>query len=159
MAPYTKKNYSREDYSKLSTNQKNVIRLARFKQLKKSGDASTISEVTSALTSWFANMQEAIFQEVRKTSTDNDNQATSTKRNSTATPTQQWKRRKYGAGNKGEWLGYPLWDGIVKLVAIFLTVYEVICDSIATNVMKLFTGSSEEVLIFSLLTEKTVYIS
>ena len=47
-------------------------------------------------------MQEAIFQEVRKTSTDNDNQATSTKRNSTATPTQQWKRRKYGAGNKGE---------------------------------------------------------
>ena len=51
MTPYTKKKYSREDYSKLFTNQKNAIRLARLKQPKKSGDASTISQVTSALIS------------------------------------------------------------------------------------------------------------
>ena len=51
---------SREDYDKLYTNQKSAIRLARLKQPKKSGDASTISEVTSALTSSFTNMQEAI---------------------------------------------------------------------------------------------------
>ena len=42
---------------------------------------------------------------------------------------------------------------------MFLTVYEVICDSITENVMKIFTGPSKEVRIFSLLIEKTVSIS
>ena len=68
---------SREDYDKLYTNQKSAIRLARLKQPKKSGDASTISEVTSALTSSFTNMQEAIVQGVRNASTDNNNPTTS----------------------------------------------------------------------------------
>ena len=42
---------------------------------------------------------------------------------------------------------------------MFLTVYEVICDSIAENCIHLFTGSSQEVLIFSLLTENMASIS
>ena len=104
-------------------------------------------------------MQETIVQGVRNASTNNDNSATSTKRNSTVMPTQQLKGRKYGAGNKVELLGHPLWDGLVKLGAIFLTVYEVIYDSIAENVMKLFNESSKVVLIFSLLTEKITSIS
>ena len=106
------KRYSREDYSKLSTNQKNTIRLARLKKPKKSGDVSTISEVTSALTSGFINIQEEIVQGVRNASTENDNPVTSSKRNSTVTPTQQMKRRKYGAGNEGKGLWYPLCDGL-----------------------------------------------
>ena len=69
---------------------------------RKYGDASTISEITSVLTSGFTNLQESIVQGVRNTSTNNDNPATSSKRNSTVTPTQQLKRRKYGAGNEGE---------------------------------------------------------
>ena len=56
MTLYTKKHYSREDYSKLSTNQQNASRLARLKQPKKSGYTSTISEVTSVLTNGFTNM-------------------------------------------------------------------------------------------------------
>ena len=83
MTLYTKKNYAREDYGKLSTNQNNAIRLARLKQPKKDGDVSTISEVTSALTSGFTNMQEAIVQGVRNSSTDNNNPTTSSKSNST----------------------------------------------------------------------------
>ena len=47
-------------------------------------------------------MQEAIVQGVRNSSTDNDNPAASSKRNSAIRPTQQLKRRKYGAGNEGE---------------------------------------------------------
>ena len=42
---------------------------------------------------------------------------------------------------------------------MFLTMYEVICDSITENIMKLFAVSSKEVLILSLITEKTVSIS
>ena len=99
---YTKKNHSREEYGKLSITQKNEIRLARLKELKKSDDTSTISEVTSTLTSRFTNMQESIVQGVRNASTDNNNLTTSSKRNSTATPTQQLKKRKYGAGNEDE---------------------------------------------------------
>ena len=102
MTLYTKNDYSREDYSKLSTNQKDAIRLVRLKQPNKSEVASTISEVISALTSGFTNVQETVVQGVRNASTDNDNQATSTKRNSLVTPTQQLKRRKYGAGDEGE---------------------------------------------------------
>ena len=88
MTLYTKNDYSREDYSKLSTNQKDAIRLVRLKQPNKSEVASTISEVISALTSGFTNVQETVVQGVRNASTNNDNSATSTKRNRTVTPTQ-----------------------------------------------------------------------
>ena len=80
------KTYSKEEYGKLSTIQKNEIRLARLKQPKKSGDVSTIGEVTSALTSEFTNMQEAIVQGVRNASTKNNNPTTSSKCNSTVRP-------------------------------------------------------------------------
>ena len=38
-------------------------------------------------------------------------------------------------------------------------MYEVICDSITENIMKLFAGSSKEVRILSLIIEKTASIS
>ena len=53
----------------------------------------------------------------------------------------------------------PLWNGLVKFVVMILTMYDVICDNITDNLMKLFAGSSKEVLIFSLLTKKTASIS
>ena len=53
----------------------------------------------------------------------------------------------------------PLWDGLGKTIAIFLTMYEVIYDSITENLVKLFARPSKENFILSLLTEKISSIS
>ena len=63
---HVKTNYSREEYSKLSKNQWNVIRRARLKFKKtsnKSDNTSVISEVTSAVRSTIADtLQQATIQ-------------------------------------------------------------------------------------------------
>ena len=53
----------------------------------------------------------------------------------------------------------PLWDELGKTIVIFLTMYEVIYDSITENLVKLFARPSKENFILSLLTEKISSIS
>ena len=93
---YVKKSYSKEEYSQLSPNQKNAIRLARIKHKSGSDETkSTISEVTTAIKETISvAMQEAIVQGVRNASQDNNVAETPDNDESSLTPTQQLKRRK-----------------------------------------------------------------